>query len=62
MKRTFFLKHLRQHHCVLSREGSKHSIFKNISNGKATTVPRLADLNDITCRMICKQLEIPFVK
>jgi|GEM_PF-6105337 len=22
----------------------------------------LADLNDVTCRMICKQLGIPFVK
>lgn len=62
MKRNFFLKHLKLHNCVLAREGSKHSIFKNLGNNKATTVPRHADLNDITCRMICKQLEIPFVK
>jgi predicted RNA binding protein YcfA (HicA-like mRNA interferase family) len=62
MKRGFFLKHLKENNCVLSREGAKHSIYKNISNGKATTVPRHSDLNDITCKMICKQLGIPFVK
>ena len=62
MKRNFFVKHLRANNCVLSREGSKHSIFKYSRNGKATAVPRHPDLNDITCRIICKQLEIPFVK
>ncbi|MCX6274958.1 MAG: type II toxin-antitoxin system HicA family toxin [Bacteroidetes bacterium] len=62
MKRSFFLKHLHKHHCVLAREGSKHSIYKNAGNGKATSVPRHPDLNDITCRLICKQLDIPFVK
>ena len=62
MKRGAFQKHLKQNNCTLVREGSKHSIYKDITNGRATSVPRHPDLNDITCRMICKQLGIVFVK
>jgi mRNA interferase HicA len=46
MKRTAFVKHLRENHCSLKREGSKHSIFENKINGKLSAVPRHSELAD----------------
>jgi predicted RNA binding protein YcfA (HicA-like mRNA interferase family) len=62
MKRTLFIKHLNTNKCYLKREGSKHSLFRNIENGKTTTVPRHPDIDDITAERICVQLEIPKLK
>lgn len=59
MKKNDFDKYLRQNHCVLHREGSNHEIWINKINGKQTSVPRHKELVNITCKVICKQLEIP---
>ncbi len=59
MKRNGFLKHLKKNSCVLVREGSKHSIYKNTSNGKMSTLPRHSEIKEELCRKICKDLEIP---
>jgi predicted RNA binding protein YcfA (HicA-like mRNA interferase family) len=45
--------------CVLAREGGKHSLYRNISNGHLSTVPRHSDIKETLCRKICKDLEIP---
>ncbi|PLS87671.1 MAG: addiction module toxin, HicA family [Actinobacteria bacterium] len=59
MKRRQLLDHLKQHDCVLHREGAKHPIYINTSTGKRTTVPRHAEIDNVTARAICKQLGIP---
>ena len=40
MSRRELIRHLRQHGCVLAREGSDHSIWENPANGCRTAVPR----------------------
>lgn len=59
MKRIDFIKYLINNKCILYREGSKHSIFKNLNNDFKTAVPRHSELKNNTCKEICKQLEIP---
>jgi mRNA interferase HicA len=53
------LKHLKEHDCVLYREGAKHSVYQNTNTGKRTTVPRSREIDNITARAICNQLGIP---
>ena len=60
MKRTELIKHLTKHNCVLAREGSRHSIYKN-KNGAITAVPRHPFVNDFTAKNICRQLDIPVI-
>lgn len=62
MKRKLLLKHLQRNNCTLHREGGNHSLFKNNTNGKISTIPRHPDINDLLANEICKQLEIPKVK
>ena len=62
MKRQLLIKHLIANNCVLLREGAKHSMYKNLSNGKFTAVPRHPDIQEITVKEICKQLDIPTSK
>lgn len=59
MKRKKLIKYLENNNCILSREGSKHSLFKNQDNGKMSTVPRHPDIKENLCRKICKDLMIP---
>jgi mRNA interferase HicA len=59
MKRENFLKHLRANGCSLLREGANHSIYINTKNGKQTTIPRHNELDELICKIICKQLEVP---
>jgi len=54
--------HLRQAGCELFREGGKHSVWWNPKTGKTTSIPRHRELKDFTCRGICKQLEVPYVR
>ena len=59
MKRNKLLKYLTKNQCILIREGGKHSLYKNQSNGKLTTIPRHPDIKEGLCRKICKDLDIP---
>ncbi len=60
MKRLKLLIYLLRNGCVLVREGSKHSIYRNLSNGAQTTIPRHKVLLITTARGICKQLGLPW--
>lgn len=62
MKRNILIKFLTENNCVLLREGEKHSLYKNLSNGNFTAVPRHPDIQEMTVKSICKQLGIPQVK
>jgi len=59
MKKLDFEKHLKKNGCVKLREGGNHAIWINETNNKQTSVPRHNEIVNLTCRMICKQLEIP---
>jgi hypothetical protein len=50
---------MNQHNCLLLREGGNHSIFKNVTSGKRTSVPRHNEIDRQLARDICDQLEIP---
>ena len=62
MKRQILIKFLAKNNCVLLREGKRHSLYKNLSNGNFTAVPRHPDVQEATAKDICKQLGIPLVK
>ena len=59
MKRNQLLKHLKDCGCVLYREGSNHSIYRNVKNNKKTAIPRHQNIIEPTAFDICKQLDIP---
>ena len=59
MNRDELVRHLRQHGCVLLREGGKHSVFVNRETQKVTAVPRHRDINEFLARKICRDLEVP---
>lgn len=59
MKRKKLLRHLRDHRCLLLREGGRHSVFYNPHNRHTSTVPRHNDLDDFLAEKICGDLGIP---
>jgi len=56
MKR--FRKALRNNGCMILREASNHTIWKDPLNNKQSSLPRHSELVNITCKVICKQLEV----
>jgi mRNA interferase HicA len=61
MKRSALIKHLEKNGCHLLRQGSNHAIYVNPANQKQTAVGRRQELDNLLCKKICKQLEIPIV-
>ena len=59
MKLADLERHLSAHGCQLAREGGNHSIWKNPTTGRVTSVPRHREIKEPTARAICKQLGIP---
>jgi predicted RNA binding protein YcfA (HicA-like mRNA interferase family) len=59
MKRGDLLRYLERYGCRLEREGSRHSIYLNPGNGKKTSVPRHAEIDNRLVRKIYKQLDVP---
>jgi hypothetical protein len=59
MKRLVLTKYLADHGCVLSREGSNHTIFVNLLTGQVSSVPRHKDIHPYLARKICIDLGIP---
>jgi mRNA interferase HicA len=62
MKRHELLKHLKEHGCLLLREGGRHSVFWNPVNGNTSAVPRHTEIADLLASKICKDLAIPAPK
>ncbi len=59
MNRTRLVKFIEKNGCIFVLEGGNHTLFRNISNGKISTVPRHPDIKENLCRKICKDLGIP---
>ena len=59
MKRGDLLRHLRQHGCILKREGSAHSLWMNPLTGEMEGVPRHVEIKNHLARKICRGLSVP---
>jgi ABC-type uncharacterized transport system YnjBCD substrate-binding protein len=62
VKRTVLWKYLSDNQCVICREGTNHTIIKNLINNKQTALPRHIEIGDMLANEICKQLGIPKIK
>ena len=58
MKRRYLLKYLARHDCAIVREGRRHTIVRNSTNGAETQVPRHREIKTATAKGICKLLGI----
>ena len=58
MKRKELLRHLKAQGCQFLREGKRHSVFWNPSQGKSSTVPRHKEVDNFLARKICRDLNI----
>ncbi len=58
MKRNELIRHLSKNGCELLREGSRHSIWRNVKLGNMTAVPRHTEIKEFMVRKICKDLDI----
>jgi mRNA interferase HicA len=58
MKRTDLIRHLERSGCALFREGGKHSVYKNLTNGMMTAVPRHREIKENLAKKICDDLGI----
>jgi mRNA interferase HicA len=59
MNRTKLIKYLERNGCVFVREGGNHTLYRNVTNGKLSTVPRHPEIKENLCRKICKDLDVP---
>jgi predicted RNA binding protein YcfA (HicA-like mRNA interferase family) len=62
MKRAKLVKHIADYGCIFEREGGNHTIFINPKTFKTSAIPRHAEIGDVFCNEICKQLGIPKIK
>jgi len=62
VKRTKFLRYLREQGCQFEREGPKHSWWLNPDLNQRSAVPRHNEIVDILARKICKDLGIPAIR
>jgi hypothetical protein len=60
MKRTQFIQYLNSQSCGFVKHGARHDKYMNHLNGKRTVLPRHAELDNDLCKLICKQLDIPY--
>jgi len=58
MKRGDLIRHLAKEGCEEIREGGRHTVYRNKSNGESTGVPRHNEIDNGLVRRICKQLGI----
>jgi predicted RNA binding protein YcfA (HicA-like mRNA interferase family) len=54
MKRRDVIRHLERHGCTLLREGGRHTIYLNPSEGKTSSVPRHNEIRENLVKKICK--------
>lgn len=62
MKRHALMSWLKQHDCIVEREGRSHTQVYCRTTGKSASVPRHTEINTFTGRGICKDLGIPVIE
>jgi mRNA interferase HicA len=58
MKRADLIRHLEKHGCIFIREGGNHTIYKNLSNGRMSAIPRHREVKEQLAKKICDDLNI----
>ena len=58
MKRNKLVKYLEQSGCTFVREGGSHTLYRNPSNGKVSTVPRHHDVKEANGKNEIKYLTL----
>jgi mRNA interferase HicA len=58
MKRTDLIRHLEKHDCVFIREGGNHTIYKNPTNGRMSSIPRHRKVKENLAKKICDDLSV----
>jgi predicted RNA binding protein YcfA (HicA-like mRNA interferase family) len=58
MKRKDLIKHLEKNGCVFRREGGSHTIYKSLTSGVMTAVPRHREIKESLVKKICDDLGI----
>jgi predicted RNA binding protein YcfA (HicA-like mRNA interferase family) len=58
MKRADLIRHIESHGCLFVREGSKHTVYRNLASGSTTTIPRHREIKKQLARKICADLGI----
>ena len=53
------MQHLRRYRCFVKREGTRHTLVQNATNGVRETVPRHIEIDNLLIRKICERLDIP---
>ncbi|MFA0755876.1 MAG: hypothetical protein YPKNTGVA_001386 [Candidatus Fervidibacter sp.] len=56
------MNHLRQHGCLVVREGGKHTVVHNPTTNRTSSVPRHREIQRWMAEKICKDLGIPLPK
>ena len=56
MKRTEFIRELREAGCVLLRHGARHDVYVNPATGQKQPVPRHTEIDDALATHIKKYL------
>jgi predicted RNA binding protein YcfA (HicA-like mRNA interferase family) len=58
VKRSHFIRELKEAGCYLKRHGKKHDLYVNPKNGRKAPVPRHTEVKDSLCELIRKQLKL----
>jgi len=59
MKRGDVIRYLEARGCHRVREGRRHSVYRNATNSRQSTVPRHTEIKNALVRKICRDLDIP---
>ena len=59
MNRRKLMQHLKQHGCVVLREGRRHTVVFNTLKDLQAVVERHGEINARTVQGICKHLDVP---
>jgi len=58
MKRKKLIRYLEKQGCIFIREGGNHTIYKNPSNGKMSSIPRHNEVKESLAKKICEDLDV----
>jgi len=59
VRRQDLLRYLERHGCLFLREGSRHTVYFNPANRKATAIPRHSEIAEPLARKIARDLDLP---
>jgi len=58
MKRTQLIQYLKANQCSLQYKGAKHLLFIHEVSKSRSTIPLKAEIKDLLCKKICKDIGV----